>query len=150
MTATTPPPGAGEPGPTWKRLVVGHDIPCGLGPGGGIPSGLRGSEPPGMPVGGIGRYVPPAPATSLPWVSAAVPAPDGAGPGAVEPPPPPVALALASGSRLVSATARHSQRTRRVTDRTTPAAVPADPGSCRPRPRTRGLRGRGRCGRCPA
>src|ERR1700680_3608982 len=140
ITARIPPPGPREPAPRWKRVAAGQDMPCGSGPCGGIPSGFGGSLPPGArPVGMTGRYVPPAPATSLPWVTAALPRLDGADPGVLDPPPPPVAPAVvAPTQREVTATVIQTRkRLLVVTDRTRQAEVRPGPGSCLPRSQTR-------------
>src|SRR5579864_3264804 len=145
ITARMPPPGDGDPGRTWKRFASGQIIPCGLGPGGGTWSGLRVLFRSGtMSVGMIGRYVPPAPATSLPWVTAPIPWLDG--PGCVPPPPPfppPAALTAATGSSAVTTPIAHARRIRGVTVRTTPPEGRLDPGNSRRRPRTRCHRARG-------
>src|SRR6202162_6313632 len=103
------PPGDGDPGPTWKRGVEGQVIPWGLAPGGGIWSGLVGSVPVGvMSAGVIGRYVPPAPATSLPSVTAAVPWLDGPGGPPPLPPPPPAAKTAAPGISAINTPITHA------------------------------------------
>src|ERR1039457_5381740 len=137
--ATIPPPGDGEPGPLWKRWTCGHVRPCGLTPVGGISSGLRGSDPvETIPVGTIGRYLPPAPATSLPCVTAPEPWLDG--PGWVSPPPPPAARTVTPGRRARMATAANERAAPRISGRTVPlrpVGRPRCPGARRHHTRSR-------------